>query len=109
MTTKQKARIYEKRVLKAIKKAQIVEGYYVISYTALARELGISYTAVVNAIKRLHRKDIIEEIKKSFGLFGSMFKIGIKICPSELDKMGCIERKEKNNTEIAENEKRGLK
>jgi len=59
-----------------------IEGYKVVSYSKLARELGKNPAVVRDAAKRLEGKGLIE-VKESFALFGSMHKRGIKILKEE--------------------------
>ena len=69
----------EKLVLKAIANVkEEIEGYKVVSYSEIARELGEYPVVVRDAAKRLEEKGILE-IKESFALFGTMKKRGFKI------------------------------
>jgi len=68
----------EMKVLRAIKEEPVIEGYFVISYSELARKIGMNISTFANAIRRLERKGAIE-IKESVAMFGSMYKRGIKI------------------------------
>ena len=72
----------ELKTLRAIKKEPVIEGYFVISYSELARKIGMHVSTFVNAVRRLERKGIIK-IKESVALFGSMYKRGIKIVKEE--------------------------
>jgi len=78
MNTRELGQKNEKRVLREIKKFPIVDGYYVVSYTEIAKKLGINPVVVRDTVKRLEKKELIE-VKQSYALFGSMFKRGIKI------------------------------
>ena len=69
----------EKIVLNAIANVkEEIEGYKVVSYSELARELGKNPVVVRDAAKRLEGKGLIE-IKESFALFGTLKKKGFKI------------------------------
>jgi len=81
-TPKEKSRIYIKRALKAIRKYPQIEGYYVMNAADLARDMDYYPSTISNFLKLLERKRLIET-KRSFAMFGTMHKVGIKILKDE--------------------------
>ena len=90
---KEKSRIYIKRAFKAIRKYPQVEGYYVMSAADLARDIDYYPSAISGFLRLLEKKGLIET-KRSFAMFGTMHKVGIKIYPCLSEKGGKFERKE---------------
>jgi len=75
---KEKAKVNENKVLKAIKQLPVVEDYYCGTFADIANLVGITQYAARAAALRLYKQDVIE-IKQSVGLFGSVHKKGFKI------------------------------
>ncbi len=82
MTTREIAKINEKKVFKAIKRLPKQDEYFVASLTELARVAQIPKGSIRAAVKRLEKKEMIE-VKQSAGLFGTMQKRGFRILGSE--------------------------
>ena len=66
-----------KAILNEVKKAPVIEGYYVPSYTKIAEKLGIRDSAVSYILRKLEEEGLVE-IKQS-AIFGSLQRRGIKI------------------------------
>ena len=78
MTSRDIARMNEKKVLKAIKKLPKQDEYFVGSLSEIARLAGVPQGSITAAIRRLEKKELIE-VKESIALFGTLHKRGIKI------------------------------
>ena len=66
-----------KAILNEVKKAPIIEGYYVPNYTKIAEKLGIRDSMVSYILRKLEEEGLIK-IRQS-AIFGSLRKRGIKI------------------------------
>ena len=73
-----------KLILREVKKAPVIDGYFVINYSSIARETGLSVSIVSTTMRKLQESGAIK-IKQSIGLFGSMHKKGIKILGEKND------------------------
>jgi len=82
MDNRKLSKIFDKHFLKAIKQLPQIEGYYVGYYKDISKYIGCSDTTVREKIKKYERKNIIKT-KRSFALFGTVNKIGIKILKDE--------------------------
>ena len=78
MTSRDIARMNEKKVLKAIKKLPKQDEYFVGSLSEVAILAGVPQGSITAAIRRLEKKEIIE-VRQSVALFGTMQKRGIKV------------------------------
>jgi len=82
MNAREKGKINERKVLKAIKTFPKVKGYYVVNYSKIGEKLNMRGSLVRQVVNRLLRKNLIEEVRESVALFGSMRVRGIKIAPN---------------------------
>ena len=70
------------RVLSEVRKFPVIEGYYVVSYSHIARETGLRPGMIHKIMQKLEDESIIE-IRQSVGLFGGAYKRGIKFLGNE--------------------------